>query len=59
MEGLLEINLSCWANLIDFKMKMRCFYRYSGKVILLKQSSGVVRVKVKFDLHKQDKFDKW
>jgi len=32
---------------------------YSGKVTSLKSSTDTTRVKVKFDLHKQDKFDKW
>ena len=49
------IRLSIFA--ISIPVHVSC--RYSGKVISLKQSSGAVRIKVKFDLRKQDKFDKW
>eukprot|EP00795_Rhopilema_esculentum_P007744 gene7744-13577_t len=32
---------------------------YAGKVISLKHGAGLNKIKVKFDLHSQDKFDKW
>ena len=36
--------------------------RYSGAIVACKKSSGenaTLRVRVKFDKHSQDKFDKW
>ena len=48
-----------WQAVLMFKHNYCNIFRYSGKVISLKQAAGVIKVKVKFDLHSQDKFDKW
>ena len=43
----------------EFDIFMFLPVRYAGKVISLKHGAGLNKIKVKFDLHSQDKFDKW